>query len=321
MNSAASVCWVGCRTILGWAFCKVVLLSLLAGPLGLSAHAQSVNSFDLTRYMTLSGNFDVGYSKTQFFAPHHDTLVGQWDTRAEFWLPRFRKRLSWGLYLRVGGIGATKPEAWENGWLGMPGAGFQLYPFSPFVSRKSNCTVCRALGPLRLFAEYNRLDYWGKINAWRPTKQTRFGAEYWFARNVNDVNQPWWIELWTGAWWQSANEFAPHYDTGIQAFSLRDGVRVPRMRILSAFTPYLAVENSLTDNKTYYWENKLLAGGGVRFAPALKGFIFGSRRLSRCAIYGEYMQVAHYFRQSTPPPVPNYDVRAGISFNIGEWYR
>lgn len=297
------------------------LLCLLVSFLVPNAYAQSKNTFNFEDHVTLSGNFDAGYRKTQFFEPHHNTAVGQWDTRAEFWLPSFGKRLSWGPYLRIGGIAATRTEAWENGWLGAPGAGFQIYPFSPFAARKSDCVACKVFGPLRLFGEYNRLDYWGNENGWRPTKQTRFGVEYWFARNVNDISRLCWTELWTGAWRQSSNEFASHYNTGILAFSVRDGIRVRKVHIWSAFTPYIAVESSVTDNVTYYWENKLLAGGGIRYAPALKGIVFGTRRLSRFAVYGEYVQVAHYYRQSAPPSIPNYDIRVGISFNIGAWYR
>lgn len=308
------------KTLKSW-FWDFFPLCLLFSFLASTACAQSKGTFNFEDHVTLAGNFDVGYRKTQFFESHHNTAVGEWDTRVEFWLPAFGKRLSWGPYLRIGGIGASRTEAWENGWLGAPSAGFQVYPLSPFVSRKSNCTACKILGPLRLFGEYNRLDFWGKGNGWRPTKQTRFGVEYWLARNVNDVSRLWWTELWTGAWRQSSNEFAPHYNTGILAFSVRDGIRARRMHIWSTFTPYLAVESSLTDNVTYYWENKLLGGGGVRFAPALKGMVFGTTRLSRFVVYGEYMQVVHYYRQSAPPSIPNYDIRVGISFNIGEWYR
>jgi hypothetical protein len=75
-------------------------------------------------------------------------------------------------------------------------------------------------------------------------------------------------------------------------------------------------QSSLTDNKTYYWENKLVTGGGVRLAPKLEG-----KWLNRFAVYGEYVHVAAYYRQSAPSSIPNHDVRAGITFSFGEWYR
>jgi hypothetical protein len=292
-------------------------LAFLCYPATSLAQSDKAPGFD--PYVTIAGTFDVGYHQTQFFQAHHDTAVGQWDTRVEVWLPPFRRKFSWGPYLRVTGIGASQPESWENGWLGGPGIGFQVYPFSSSAFRKPYSIVGKILGPLRVFSEYNRLDYWGYSGL--PRKQIRFGAEYWRARHVNDLNKFWWAEIWSGVWWQSANEFAPHYDTGIFANAARVGVRIPERHLLSAFTPYAALESSLTDNETYYWENKLVTGGGIRFAPALSRWAGDSGWLSRFAIYSEYVHVAHYYRQSAPAWIPDYDVRVGITFSVGAWYR
>src|SRR5262249_4681376 len=125
----------------------------------------------------------------------------------------------------------------------------------------------KIFGPLRLFGEYNRMDFWGHENTWRPDEQTRVGGEYWRAMHVNDDRPWWWAEIWTGVYWQSANEFDSRYHTWIFAGSLRAGVRVPERGWLSGFSPYAAIESSLTDNHAYYWENRLLAGGGLRYAP------------------------------------------------------
>jgi hypothetical protein len=96
---------------------------------------------------------------------------------------------------------------------------------------------------------------------------------------------------------------------------------VPNARFLSAFTPYLAVESSLTDNKTFYWENKLVTGGGLRFAPALKRSAADVSWLNRFAVYGEYVHVAAYYRDEAPSSIPDQDVRVGITFSLGQWYR
>src|SRR5579871_4404204 len=55
-------------------------------------------------YLTFAGNFDVGYHKTQFFENNHNVLVGQWDTRVEYWLYPHRDSFSWGPYVRATGI-------------------------------------------------------------------------------------------------------------------------------------------------------------------------------------------------------------------------
>jgi hypothetical protein len=282
--------------------------------------AQSVNPLGYDPYITVAGNFDTGYRKTQFFEPNHNVLVGQWDTRVELWLPPFRKEFSWGIYVRAAGIGASKSEAWENGWVAGPGIGLQVYPFSLPALRNSKSALAKAMGPLRLYAEYNRLDYWGAENTWRPRKQTRIGAEHWRSLHVNDVSSPWWAETWTGLWWQSANEFDPNYRSLILANALRAGIRPLRLRDLASITPYVALESSVTGNESYYWENRLLAGGGIRYAPPLRGRFQDLTRVNRFAVYAEYLRVGPYYRQSAPSTIPNHEIRIGVTFSTGVWY-
>jgi hypothetical protein len=293
----------------GFLFCVLPAASL----------AQSERALGVDPYLTFAGNFDIAYHQTQFFVPNHNAIVGQWDTRAEIWLPPFRREFSWGPYIRITGIAASQAEAWENAWLGGPGVGFQVYPFSLPFSRRSHNHLLRMMGPLRLFGEYNRLNYWGQTNQWRPHKQTRFGAEHWRALHVNDVSSPWWAETWNGLWWQSANEFSPAYHTWIFANAARAGVRAAGLR-WSAFTPYIAVESSRTDNGSYYWENRLLAGGGVRYAPSLKGHFQERLSFNRFAVYAEYLHVGAYYSQTAPSSIPAHEVRAGITFSTGQWY-
>jgi hypothetical protein len=82
----------------------------------------------------------------------------------------------------------------------------------------------------------------------------------------------------------------------------------------------LAAESSLTDNRAYYWENKLVVGGGVRFAPSFQCLPREWRWLNRFVVYAEYLHTAAYYRQSAPSSVPDHDVRIGISTAIGEWF-
>lgn len=305
----------GCHTMTAALF---VVLSNLGATV---SFAQPHNALGFDPYVTFAGNFDAGYHKTQFFELKHNVTLAQWDSRAELWIPPFRTSFSWGPYLRFAGIGASQDQPWENAWLAGPGVGFQVYPFSLSALRSSGGALRKVLGPLRLFGEYNRLNYWGKANDWRPKKQTRFGMEHWRALHVNDGSSSWWTETWNGLSWQSANEFDPQYHAWIFANAIRGGARIPQLHALSAITPYGALESSLTDQRQYYWENRLLAGGGVRFAPSLNNLPPGYRWFNRLALYAEYLHVAGYYRQSAPPSVPDHDVRVGISVSVGEWYR
>lgn len=290
---------------------------LWAGGRGYGEQAEAVRVGD---WASISANLDAAYRSTQFFESDYDTFVGQWDSRVNVWLPPFRDTFSWGPYLRLAGITSSENQAWENAWLARPGVGVQVYPISGPRFRSRDSVVGTILGPLRVFAEYNAQTYWGAENAWRPDRQTRIGVDYWKAMHVNDLTHAWWLEMWNGAFWQSSNEFTDQYRTFAVANATRVGLRKPNGGAVSSLTPYVAIDSASTKNEEYYWENRLLAGGGVRIAPPLDG----ARRstwLSRFTVYCEVLTVAQYYRAAAPSSVPRTDVRLGISATIGDWYK
>lgn len=275
----------------------------------------------LADWLTVSANLESAYRNTNFDSSGHHTVLSQGDSRLEFWMPPGRDEFSWGPYIRLAGLTSDRSPAWENAWLAQPGYGINVYPFSAADFRKEYKDAARILGPLRLFGEYNRLDYWGRENIWRPNEQVRAGADYWKALHVNNTLTSWWAEVWSGLFWQSANEFDKDYDTLIFANAVRLGFREPDAGILSTLTPYVALESSLTENGAYYWDNRLLLGGGIRFAPRLYQEKDNLNWLTRFVVFAEYLGVAAYYRDSAPSSVPDYDFRVGISLSIGEWYR
>jgi hypothetical protein len=275
---------------------------------------QTPSTFGFAKWWTASGYSDSGYRRTQFFQSEYDTLVAQFDSRLEVWLPPSYDRFSWGPYLRLSGIASTRSQAWENAWLAIPGVGFQVYPFSA----TDRGTLASVLGPVRLFAERNHLHYRGKTNQWRPTLQKRAGVEYWRAVNVNDRKRVW-GEVWSGLIWQSANEFDPEYRTLTFAGLVRVGAAASSRSPASWISPYAVVDSSLTDNQKYYWENRLRIGGGVRCAPPIPDAWRAS--LGRFVLYAEFLRTAAFYYGSAPASVPPYDVRVGISVAFGEWYR
>jgi hypothetical protein len=283
---------------------------------------QSPAAEKLSDWLSFSANLDAGYRSTQFYEENHDVGVLQWDSRLELWLPPHRETLSFGPYIRFAGIAATKDPAWENAFLAGPGFGGQVYPFSlsALHDGKNTSSLVKLLGPLRLFGEYNFLDYWGGANSWRPDHQVRAGADYWLALNSNNIKKAWWLEAWAGGWWQSANEFDPNYNAWIFAQSVRSGLRLKDKGVLSWITPYAVLESSLTDHQDYYWENRLLTGGGLRVAPLLKASD-DKGVLTRLVFFAEYVYAAAYYGASAPSNVPDHDWRIGVSLSIGEWFQ
>lgn len=283
-----------------------------------SLSADSTNRYSQDDWISFSGNFDIGYRKTQFFNPEHEVYVGTWDSRMEIWLPPFRESFSWGPYVRGAGISSTSEEAWENAWVSGPGLGFQLYPFSFKALKKNDSILGKFLGPVRIFAEYNWMDYWGEENEWRPEYQIRAGTEYWRNLHANNLHSPLWLEFFGGIYWQSANEFDDKYDSINIAASLRSGLRLPSFGILSMLSPYMVAESIYTENLTYYWENRLLFGGGVRIAPSLESI---PTWMNRIVIYVEHVYVSTYYHKIAPSTVPDDDIRVGLSFSFGDWYQ
>jgi hypothetical protein len=115
------------------------------------------------------------------------------DSRIEFWLPPSQDKFSWGLYVKFTGIVQLKTVAYANAFLGGPRIGLQAYPFSSKHFQGPTSKVGELFGPLRFFAEYNRISFLGTENSWRPRGQSRVGFEYWKAINVNELVPNWWL--------------------------------------------------------------------------------------------------------------------------------
>jgi len=289
------------------------------------AHAEELGSsedsmFGLPEWTTISANMELTNRTTNLYESNHNTGLFQGDGRAEFWLPPGRNNFSWGPYIRLAGLDSNRKEAWENAWMAGPGYGFHMFPFSHDDLQQHTGWLGQMLGPLRLFAEHNKLDYVGTENQWRPNEQVRAGADFWRQRGAHDLRRPIWSEIWSGLFWQSANEFDKDYDSTIFGNSVRLGTRVPDAGLLSAFSPYLLLESSLTDNREYYWENRLLGGAGIRFAPTLD-WLPREWQINRLVVFAEYMEIMKYWRDDAPGNVPNHDFRIGIGVSIGEWFR
>lgn len=292
-----------------------------------------------TDWLTFAANIqEAGYRKTDFYRPDYNLGIFIWEGRAEIWLPPHRE-FSWGPYIKFAGVAQTDTTAYPNALLGVPGFGLQLYPFSFPQFRKRGSKVGAVLGPLRLFGEYNRIKFLGAENVWRPTSQIRGGVEYWNAINVNTTSSSWWLEVWNGLSWQSSNEFSSNYDSLVLGSAWRSGVRKRKSGVLSTITPYVALQTSKTKYDRagtqncifasptagpnpcdFYWENGLMLGGGLRFAPPLHGGGY-SGWLNRFVIYGEYLNTVTYYGLAAPQSVPRSDVRVGVSASFGDWYR
>lgn len=271
-------------------------------------------------WLSFSANLDVSHRKTQFYQAGHNTTMFQWDTRMDIWLPPCRNDFSWGPYLRYAGVESTRPYEWENNWGARPAYGFQVYPFSSQEARKSRNPLMKWLWPMHIFIEYAEVYYKGEEHSWRPDHQTRVGVDYWKEIYVHDLTKPLWAELWNGLIWNETNGFDENYHTLIFANSLRLGLRKPNAELLSTISPYVVLESSLSENGEYFWENRLIGGGGIRYSLPRNDLPEGFQWLDRLVIYAEYLVPLAYYRSSAPSSTPDHDFRFGVNLVVGEWW-
>src|SRR5882724_636193 len=109
--------------------------------------AEQVQGPGVGSWLTFAANVpEAGYRKTQFFDPHYNTSVLEWDSRTELWLPPFWGKFSWGPYVRVAGIEGSRSDAFQNAWIGGPGVGFQIYPLSAARFQETSSIVGKLFG-------------------------------------------------------------------------------------------------------------------------------------------------------------------------------
>ena len=273
-----------------------------------------------SQWVTLAGYTEVGWRDTQFTRPDHDGLFIPWEYRAELWLPPKKTEFSWGPYARFAGVDSDQPEAFEN--VQQYGVGFQVYPFSRGNIRKEVHSTWEAItGPLRVFFERNWQHFSGFGNEWRPRTLNRGGLEYYKALHVNETTQRRWAEFYGQAIWQSSNDFDVNYRTWVFGGAVRAGVRLADCGFLAAVSPYAVVEASRTRNDAYWWENRALLGAGIRFDPDLRRLPRAMDWLTRFVVFAEYVHAVGYFGAEPPDTIPDHDLRIGLSFAVGDFFR
>jgi hypothetical protein len=157
--------------------------------------------------------------------------------------------------------------------------------------------------------------------SWRPKRDFRIGIELYRECNLysgsSEAENFLWGEFWGDASWRETSFFIPHFRTWTFAFVPKIGIRLFPEREL-AIMPYATGEVSVT-GRTDFWQNRLLAGAGVRLMPFRRLTGTMSYFLKGVRVYAEGLWVVSYFKDKAPPSIPGYDFRAGIGFTINRW--
>lgn len=188
----------------------------------------------------------------------------------------------------------------------------------------------------RLYGEYLDLEWWAK-DTWQAGHDLRFGIDSWYEWNVpsgygwphkedeekkkqtlESFLSPW-GELWMDGSWRKTNFFNTDYESWTFGTTGKLGIRVwnwntsPESKISVHLMPYITAEASVSEKNRFFWENRLLAGGGVRLMPKIR--VCSTKDLL-LRFYAEYVTVAEYFKNNPNTDVPWNDIRVGLNFSI-----
>lgn len=298
-----------------------VMLALTGGLLAWTAgQARGHATLVTADWLTVTALADGGWRSTLFYRDDFSSWYMHWDARVELWLPPFRRALGWGVYARGAVTDGETRAFFESVWSAGPGIGIQVYPFAPGSLDWLWSPAAELLYPVRVFLEESEVRYWHDEDAARPDHLLRGGVDLYRGRFVNEHTRPVWYELFHETSWRSANEFDPSYRMMVTGTALRVGARVPRGWSAWCSTYGLA-ELVRSAEADYFWENRVLYGGGLRLAPDLRLVPRWMGPLDRAALSVEYLRAGTYLGRQPLPWTPDQDVRLALSLGIGDFWQ
>ncbi|MGR3310136.1 MAG: hypothetical protein ACUZ77_05110 [Candidatus Brocadiales bacterium] len=187
------------------------------------------------------------------------------------------------------------------------------------------------LRAFRLFGENLDLEWWAG-DWWQAEHDLRIGIDYWYEWNVPG-GEGWpyekekaleshlklWGELWMEGSWRKTNFFSTDYNSWTFGTAEKLGIRAwnwrasPESKISVHLMPYVTMEASVSEKNDFFWENRLLAGGGIRLMPRIK---LCSTKDLLIRLFAEHVTAVDYFKSGPDSEVPWNDIRVGINFSI-----
>lgn len=256
---------------------------------------------------------DVTYRYTNFYETKYDGVVFSNETRLI--IPRFNKFINLGFPLPEpyisGSLNYMKKINWENRL--NYGVGIEWRPLNTITFLdKPIFSWAKQLRFYILYLYTSFLQYEDSWS-WRPKSDFRYGIELYKETNFYNTDF-YWAEIWADASWRKTNFFVKDYNSWTFAIVPKLGIKALQEKEF-CIMPYVTGELALTQ-RTEFWQNRILAGGGIRVMPfrwnesKMHGLIKGLR------IYIENLWVLKYLGEKAAMTIPNYDLRVGINYTI-----
>ncbi len=197
------------------------------------------------------------------------------------------------------------------------GYGIEWRPFKAIISDSSNFFVQYLLHTrfyaIQLFTYY--LDYQQGWD-WRPKDDLRIGIEIYRECNLYNRNFLW-NEIWSDLSWRKTNFFINDYNSIGFSIVPKFGIK-PFKNYSNLFMPYISAEVSVTE-RSDFWQNHILVGGGVRCMPFNKLSNNLSDFFKATRIFFEALYNVKYLKDSPITNTPKLDLRVGLNLNINRW--
>jgi hypothetical protein len=276
----------------------------------------AVGTYDVTAFG------EVNYRSTNFYGTGYDYVGGWSEVRLAA-----RNVLTPGLiagfspYLKAAATLSNHTELPEENTI-VYGAGIELRFLPKDDSHKLNCWLVW-LAHVRLYGEYLRIRFLKRdVGDWVPRQDWRLGLELWREFNVEldesgthestRINRVW-AETWGDIDWRKSDFFLADFASWTSESLIRFGVRYPKI-IASGdvfLMPYVVVGHSFSQ-WCFAWQNRALAGGGMRIMPFPRAHSCWLRRLR---LFGEHLWIVRYFDNPPLLSIPDRDWRIGINFS------
>jgi hypothetical protein len=274
-----------------------------------------------SRYHVLQLYGDVGWRSSNFFASGYDGVVSA--STARVLAPRLSELVRSRVPLPDPFVGVTvsalKGIDWENRADGM--AGIEWRP----LKRVDSLPVGLGwLHQVRLYAATYSAEYLRDAAAFaaRPHGDVRVGAELYRECNLYSggeaAESPFWAEVWGDVSWRRTNFVVNDFRAWTAALVPKIGVRLPPGAEL-ALMPYVTGEVSATQ-RTEWWQNRALAGLGLRLMPFRHHFGPLADLLRGGRLYVEELWLVSTLKDPIPDGVPPRDLRVGGTFVINRWH-
>ncbi len=265
------------------------------------------------------GYGDLSWRKTNFSRTDYEGLVGWFENKLVMKTIKIPGLASIDLFGRATPEISSRSVPWENRLVYGGGAEWRILEEIDFLRQNPALSWLAAIRLYFLYLEFAPIkdDYDSYHH------DHRFGAgvykDYGFPSEgegdrIRKPEELAWYELWGDLSWRKTDFSSEPFRSWLGGASLKLGVKWPYLTASTPLMPYFLADFSASE-KSYFYQNRVILGGGLRLMP-FRGYEYeGYEWLYNLKLYLEYQNAALYLKDDPDSDTPRYDFRAGLAFS------